>query len=196
MISHCEQTPGSAIAYFYFDFNDPMKQKVHSCLSSILAHLCANINDIPGELETLYNKYYGTMQTATADELVPLLRAMAVTNKFDDIYIVLDAVDECPKGDERDELLDLIVEIRSWTDSRCHLLISSREEPDIKRVLTPLLTTPAVSIQGPEVASDIDVYINSQLTGRLAKFSDEVQSEIKTTLSRGANGMLVPLHLR
>lgn len=189
MVSHCEQTPGSAIAYFYFDFNDPMKQKVHSCLSSILAHLCAKIDEIPGKLETLYNKYYGTRQKATADELIPLLKAMVTTNKFNDIYLVLDAVDECPKGDERVELLDLIAEIRSWTDSRCHLLISSREEPDIKRVLTPLLTTPAMSIQGPQVASDIDEYINSQLTGPLANFSDAVQSEIKNTLSRGANGM-------
>lgn len=195
MVSHCERTPGSAIAYFYFDFNDAMKQKAHSCLSSILAHLCAKVNDIPGELETLYNRYYGTKQKATTAELIPLLKAMATTYTFDDIYIVLDAVDECPKGEEREGLLDLIAEIRSWTDSRCHLLISSREELDIKRILTPLLTIPAMSLQGPDVASDIELYISSQLTGRLANFSDEVQAKIKITLSRGANGMSAPIRL-
>jgi len=136
------------------------------------------------------------MQKATAYQLVTVMKVMATTSKFEDLYLVFDALNECLKGHERDELSNLITEMRSWTDSNCHIIITSREEPDIKQILTPLLTTPAISIQGSEVASDIDVYIDSQLTGRLAKFSDDIKSELKHTLSGGAHGMLAPLRLK
>ena len=110
---------------------------------------------------------------------------------LEDVFIVIDALDECPKGYERGELLQLIRDIKSWSLPNLHLLSTSRQEPDIEDELTPLLTSAAIPIQGSEVESDIKLYIASELAtdSKLRKWPSNIRVEIANTLAAGANGM-------
>jgi len=112
-------------------------------------------------------------------------------DNFDDVSIVIDALDECPKDGERGELLDAISDIKSRLMDNFHTLVTSRREPDIEAVLLPLVTTPAISLQGSHVDMDIQAHISHQLATdpKLKKWSPEIKLEIEHALTTGANGM-------
>jgi hypothetical protein len=114
-----------------------------------------------------------------------------VVGSLEDVFILVDALDECPRNTGREELLDLIRDIKSWSLSNLHLLVTSRREPDIKEAIMPLLTSLEISIQGPGVESDIKLHITSQLATdpKLKKWSSDFKIEIENTLLAGANGM-------
>jgi ankyrin repeat domain-containing protein 50 len=51
------------------------------------------------------------------------------------IYILLDALDECPADNTRDDVLSAIQTIRQWSLPGLHLLITSRDVVDIRQTL-------------------------------------------------------------
>jgi ankyrin repeat domain-containing protein 50 len=189
MKEHCNLEPGFALAYFYFDFSDTEKQEVSAFVSSLITQLCNQVVDIPQELDDLYKKCNNGRQKATMRELKTTLSR--IIKDLEDVFIVVDALDECPKNGDRGELLEIITEIRAWSSSNMHLLVTSRLEPDIRETLTPLLTSQAISIQGAQVESDIKVHVVSQLAidPRLKRWSSDIKTEIEKTLTAGANGM-------
>jgi hypothetical protein len=112
---------------------------------------------------------------------------------FDNAFIVIDALDECPKDGERSELLAALSDIKPRSMDNFHLLVTSRREPDIEATLSPLLTTPAISLQGSHVDLDIQSHISHQLATdpKLKKWSPDIKEEIEQALRAGANGMYV-----
>ncbi|KAK4679927.1 hypothetical protein QC764_208490 [Podospora pseudoanserina] len=80
--------------------------------------------------------------------------------KFSNTYIILDGLDECPRKTGRGCLLKAIEEIRGWSDSRLHLLVSSRDEPDIRDYLR-LATHEEVKINN--VDFDIETFVTGTL---------------------------------
>ena len=158
-------------------------------LSTLIAQICRQLVNLPEKLKDLYQKCMNGLQRASVQELMMALSW--IVNGFEDVFIVIDALDECPKSGEREELLELIREIKSWLPSNLHLLATSRQEPDIKEALMPLLTSPEIPIQGPGVESDIKLHITHQLAtdSKLKKWSGVLKVEIENTLVTGANGM-------
>ena len=86
-----------------------------------------------------------------------------------------------PKEWEERELVELIIEMKSWSPSNLHLLVTSRPEPDIEEMLMPLLTVQAISIQGSQVESDIKVHVASQLATdpKLKGWSSDLKAHIE-----------------
>ena len=58
-------------------------------------------------------------------------------DRFQDSYILLDALDECPRGCGREDVLRVIQAIRDWRLPGLHLLVISRDQLDIRRSLNP-----------------------------------------------------------
>lgn len=182
------------MAYFYFDFSNPEKQNATNFLSSLISQLCRQIVNIPEKLKELYKSCNAGKHTAAIQDLNAVLAHFAIIEDIDDVFIVTDALDECPNNGEeelRGELLKLIIEIKAWSKSKIHFLITSRPESDIQTALTPLLATEAIHIQGSYVDSDIKLYISSQLSTdpKLMKWPSEVKEQIEKTLTAGADGM-------
>ena len=71
-------------------------------------------------------------------------------------YIILDALDECT---DRECLLPLLKDLRTWSGMNVHFLVTSREEEDIKIALK-MLATASVNIRGCGVDADIEKYID------------------------------------
>ncbi|MCJ1385865.1 hypothetical protein MMC17_008989 [Xylographa soralifera] len=189
LISEYTSDPQTVIAYFYFDFNTDVKQNVSNCLSSLVGQICHQSGLILEALLKLYKKCSDGSQTPALSDLTEVMRIYATGNDLQDIYIVLDALDECPKGDLRDELLSLIKDICSWSPSNIHLVVTGRQESDIQKALSPLLSGPAISIQGAQVRRDIEAYVDHQITIYLGRLSTDLKKEVKDTLLQGANGM-------
>lgn len=107
------------------------------------------------------------------------------------VFVVIDALDECPKGEERDSLLAVLSNIKSRTMYNLHTLVTSRRELDVEENLAPLITSQPISLPGVEVDWDIQAHISSVLATdpKLKKWPDNIKQEIKVTLAKGANGM-------
>jgi ankyrin repeat domain-containing protein 50 len=106
-------------------------------------------------------------------------------------FIIVDALDECPYGEERTQLSVVLKEFSTWALPNLHILVTSRKEPDIYKVLALLVTFPPVCIQTKQVDADIRLHVKTQLANDadLKEWSPQIKGEIETTLVEGADGM-------
>lgn len=187
---NCASKPNLAIAYFYFDFNESEKQNATSFVSTLIAQLCNHVVDLPEKLKELYEVCKNGRGVVTLDTLQAVL--FAVAEKFGDVFIVADALDECPNnGTLREELLELIKDMSTRSSSNIHLLVTSRPELDIGELLLSLSTTRVIPIQGPPLEADIKSYIRYEFSSnsKLKKIPMEEQKKVEKRLMAGANGM-------
>ena len=107
---------------------------------------------------------------------------------FGHVYLIFDALDECPK---RRELLGWLSGIISAKLDGVHLLVTSRWEGEIIDSLAPLI--PDVIDIGNQVHHDITIYIHEALRTdpRFTRHNwpEVVQENIQTTLEGRAKGM-------
>lgn len=175
------------VLFFYFDFNDPEKQRHEKMIRSLIYQLSIYCSD--PVLQDLYSSCSNGGRQPTGEVLLVTLHQMMTL--MGDTYIILDALDECT---ERDELLTDLEEIVSWKDTDFHLLTTSRKETDIEEALTPLShIRDRISIQSAPVNADIMTYIHDRLRvdRKLKRWQKhpKVQLEIGDTLLRKADGM-------
>jgi hypothetical protein len=187
IFNHRETHPGHAVAYFYFDFNDVQKQSNEKMLCSLIVQLLRQAVDIPARLDTLF---YGGRPPAL-EELLQIVRDM--TQQFPQIYIMLDALDECGQRLELMEILEVIV---GWKFSNLHLIMTSRQEQEIKSSLESFVDPKnIICLENDVVDKDIQLYIRQRLCEDkgLAKWRKDVtlQQEIEAALLKGSKGMYV-----
>ena len=177
--------PAAAVAYFYFDFNDPSKQQTDGMLRSLLTQLSAQSPSSMRHLEITYSALQNGQQQPTTAALTMLLNQMLI--EFNDTFLVFDALDECTN---RDELHELITEISSWNLKSLHILTTSRKEKDIEDCLESLVTC-QICIQSAQVDADIKTLVLDRLSldRRLNRWPTETKLEIEVALVAGANGM-------
>ena len=188
--ANCLEDRKSALAYYYFDFNEPTMQKAANFLSSLIAQLCFQCSMLPDGVRRLYQKCNDGNQTPTWKDLLTALKGSL--EGFEDAFVVVDAVDECPKeNNEREDLLKIFKDLHGWANSSLHLLTTSRRETDIESALAPLLCLPAISIGSAQVDADIKVYVKSELEilSQEKRWPRDLVVEVEETLLRGATGM-------
>ncbi len=92
----------------------------------------------------------------------------------------------------REELLLTLEKISRWELKQLHMLIISRREPDIEKILDALVTN-SICIRNQLVDADIKLYIRDRLekNAKLSQWSRALRVEIEAALMNGACGMLV-----
>ena len=174
------------MAYFYFDINDKAKQTSESLLSSLVLSFTAKSKNYL-LIDQLYEQH-DQLHKPTEDELLHLL--MELLCRFKQVYMVIDALDEC---NDYCQLFDQVIRvIHEWQLPQLHLLMSSRREQDMT-VTIGEYTLAEISLSAGLVQNDIISYIHSVVgkDHRLRKWGHEVQEDVKNALIRGANGMYV-----
>lgn len=179
----------SIISYFYFSFADVKRQKCTSLLSSILAQLCPRPT-IPQILQDLYEQHRHTRPTV--DEPSKTLRS--ILNELDNVYIVIDALDECAsetEGGEQEEILEWLSEMSCSKIDSLHTIVPSRREPNIQRSFSSKSVWHSVSFTKTSNTDDIASFIKNQLetNTRLKSLDESTEHDVETTLLRGADGM-------
>jgi hypothetical protein len=111
------------------------------------------------------------------------------------IYIIIDALDECPNLYEtpsaREEVLELIEELVDLKLPNVHLCVASRPEVDIRVVLEPL-TSLKISLHNESgQKEDIVEYIKSVVCSdrSMRRWKDDDKQLVINTLSERADGM-------
>lgn len=155
---HQQRNSHIGIAFFYFSFNDNSKQNVSGLLRAILLQLSSQLNDGHVDLAGLYNSY------GNGEAPVPALVncVQQVVLKFQDVYLLVDALDECPRHDTRERMLETISAIRAWSLNSLHILVTSRDELDIREYLN-LSSNQEVSMKNAGIDKDIEDFVRDQL---------------------------------
>ncbi|UNI22934.1 hypothetical protein JDV02_008778 [Purpureocillium takamizusanense] len=177
------------MAFYFFSFADPDKQTVSGMLRSLVLQL-TNQQD-----STLLEQLYANHRDAVPPNEALLTCLKGLVRSFEDVYIFLDALDECPhdyrhpRDSQRDELLEAITAMREWGVSGLHLLATSRDSAEIREVLGPMVNE-GVSMKNPSVDKDIGRFIEMQLCQRrrLRKWTEHHEL-IKSELTQRAQGV-------
>jgi hypothetical protein len=183
------------MAYYYFDFRDVKKQDCYGLLSSLVSQLSADSDACYNILSKLFSDNIRGTRKPDVDSLKGCMTDMLNLPGKGPIYIIVDALDECPnfpgRPSARDEVLMLIEELVDLKLPNVHLCVASRPEMDIRLVLE-LLTTLRISVHD-EIGQkeDITAYIQSVVRSdrNMRRWREEDQNLVIMTLSKNANGM-------
>jgi ankyrin repeat domain-containing protein 50 len=111
------------------------------------------------------------------------------------IFIIVDALDECPQStgtpSPRERVLNLVEWLANIHYSHLHVCVTSRPEADIQAVLKKLAThTVSLHNEGGQV-EDIDDYIGFFISSDAStrKWRKQDQQLVITKLSQQAGGM-------
>jgi hypothetical protein len=185
----------ATMAYYYFDFRDVKKQDCYGLLSSLISQLSFKSDSCFNVLSQLYSENIRGAQKPDIDALKICLTDMLVLPGQAPIYIVVDALDECPnvsgRPTAREEVLDLIEELVDLKLPKVHLCVTSRPEMDIRAVLEPL-TSLKISLhdesgQKEDIIQYIKFIVRSDRSMRRWKEVDK--KLVIDTLSEKADGM-------
>lgn len=191
MLQHCPEGPRRVAAFFFFDFNDEQKQDREMMVRSLVRQLLQQSNKIPVSLDDLFSSCESGQRRPPVDALQEVLRSMI--QELPEIYVVLDALDECA---QRKELMQTLEAMVGWKLQNLHLLVTSRREQDIESTLEEFVDDQSrICLQSTLVDKDIQRYIRERLSTDkiLQKWrkDDEVRREIEAVLRDRAHGMYV-----
>jgi hypothetical protein len=187
---------GSAyLAYFYFDFKDTTKQDSRGLLCSLLDQLCDQSHSFFDILLHLYSTHRRGSDKPSDDALLQSLEDMLRIAGQVPVYLIIDAVDECPDDrgipSARGKVLASLEELVELHLSSLRLCVTSRVESDIRTVLEPL-TSNRISLHDQSGQNeDIVDYIRSVVySDKMMKRWRAVDKELVIdTLSDRAGGM-------
>ena len=187
----------ASMAYFYFDFRDINKQHWRDLVPSLLAQLSTQSNYCCDILSRLYSSQGNGAQRPNDDALKRCLLQMLLVRDRDPIYLIMDALDECPDTSEvpspRNRVLHLLEELVDLRIPNLRICVTSRPEFDIRDILEPL-TCRRVSLHDQSgQKQDIADYVRSVVYSRSEQYMRRWRNEDKEfvieTLSERADGM-------
>ncbi|KAF9875475.1 hypothetical protein CkaCkLH20_06856 [Colletotrichum karsti] len=175
---------GTGIAFFFFTFRDTSKQNLSSLLRAVVLQLSGQL-DNDSTLFKLHNTYINV--TPPDDALFDCLKSLV--QSFQRVYIIIDALDESPRDKHREDVLEALQSLRTWAEPRLHLLVTSRDEVDIRDALE-VSAEECVAMSNESVNGDIASYVAQQLREQrqLRKWED-FHERIETVLTERAKGV-------
>lgn len=187
ILQHRDSQPDTAVAYFYFDFNDVEKQSSKKAIRSLLFQFTQQVPDRLQGLEHLYQKCGSGLQQPAEEAIHSLFQdgICRIASK----YIILDALDECT---DSEDLLTFIGDLADAKLKGLRIMATSRREKHIEEQLKPIADH-NVNIQNAVVDQDIRIYVLDRLAtdSRLKKWPTSIRDEIVTVMMEKADGMYV-----
>ena len=133
----------ASLAFFYCDFREEEKIGLRGLLSSLLFQLCHQSDSYHDVLFKFYLEHAKGSCRPSDDALLGCLKDMLKLFKQAPVYLIVDALDECPDipaiRSPRAEVLGLIEGLINSPLPNLRICVTSRLEVDIKDVLTPLI---------------------------------------------------------
>jgi len=183
------------MAYFYCDFRDEDKQSRHGTLASILFQLSAQFNPCFDALSKLYSKNDEGAKKPSENSLKKCLNDMLSLPDQDPIFLIIDALDECPDNtgmpSSRERVLDLIKDLVGLSPDNLHICVTSRPEIDIRTALEPLTSLRVSLHEQSGQRNDIIEYVSAVVYSdtKMRRWREEDKRLVIETLSERADGM-------
>jgi hypothetical protein len=196
-VARLRQGGTALIAYFYFDFRDLDKQHRRNLLPSLLIQFASQSHPCCDILSCLYAAHDNGAQKPSDSMMIQCLKDMLALPHSWPIYIILDAIDECPNWpgipSPREQVLALVKELVGLHLPHLHLCVTSRPEFDIRATLTPLAHHRVSLHDESGQKKDIIDYVNSVVYSDsetvMKRWRDDDKKVVVESLSEKADGM-------
>ncbi|KAH8657654.1 hypothetical protein BX600DRAFT_499745 [Xylariales sp. PMI_506] len=198
LVESAEQNSNMIVAYWYFDNADLQTQNLQRLLRLVLRRIAAKATPFPPAVRDLANKHE---VAGSAPSTVVLVKALkeTIATLDEDIFLILDAVDEYQSGDEtlQEEFLDLLVMLGDAQLQKLHILVTSISGTDIENAFKRL-RKPAAEI---DVEKQVSVDVNAYLDATIKKYADakhwspEIVDKIYNVLKDDGRFRIVTLQL-
>jgi hypothetical protein len=183
------------MAYFFFDFKDTAKQDARAALLSLLVQLSYLSDPCSEILGRLFSTHRSGAKQPSDDTLMECLRDMLVLPENGPTYIVLDALDECPRSSGTPSPRESVLGLAKWLIElgypNLHVCVTSRPEADIKASLQHLashhVSLHDESGQQEDINDYIVSFINTDTNTR--KWKQEEKQLVINRLTQSASGM-------
>ncbi|KAF4459312.1 ankyrin repeat, partial [Fusarium albosuccineum] len=206
----CRSDSSKLSAFFYCTSRDPSSQDINVLLKFLIIQLYSPSNDCEplGELYSLYNQTFPP-QLPTATELLDSLKSLLRQSTFygsceshssenaktiaqRTIYILIDGLDEVPLA-SRGSFLQLTSTLAALKLPHVHLLVTSRNQPDIWEAMSWPTYWSHVAIDNDMVQNDINHYVSYTINEdiRLFNLPETTKDTIKTKVSDEGRGMFL-----
>ena len=185
----------ATLGYFYFDFRDEQKKSVRDAVTSLLIQLSAYSKPCHDIVYRLYSTHRKGTQQPSNEILIDCLKEMfTITTQSQSIFIVMDALDECPDDGmptPREEVLNLVMALVRLQLTNLYICVTSRPEIDIQIMLKPLavhvLSLDDETRQKTLIANYVSSVVSSDAFMRT--WPDEDKRLVVEELSERADGM-------
>lgn len=139
------ETESAHMAYFFFDFKDNGKQDTLDFLTSVITQLSSQSVSLCNALLDLYSAHRRGSQQPSESALIQCFEKMLNAPRIVPLYLIIDALDECPNTPgvdcSREKVLELVERLVGLRLPSLRLCITSRLEVDIWNILEPLTST-------------------------------------------------------
>lgn len=181
---YCQAREKSVCSYFYLDSTD-VHGRDEQFLRSILVQVSEQYPDTPPSLNQLYRERGWGSQQPTQLALLAALKAML--ESLDDVFIVMDALDEARV---REDVLATLSHIHGWSLQNVNLFVTSRRESDLVTGLSPIVSN-EIAVDTKAVDHDICCYVRTRLIEdpKLKRWPDSVRGDIEKSLMCDTQGM-------
>ena len=194
-VENMQKSGLASLAIYYYDFREDEKKDLRGLLTSILFQLCNQSNSYYDILSSFYSAHCDGAQSPGDDKLVRCLKDVLSLPGQAPVYLVVDALDECPNASalssSRLEVLTLLEDLVDAQLPNLRICVTSRLEADIKPILEPL-TFRSISLHDERgQKEDIENYIKSVVnTNRdMRRWRPEHRQLVINHLTERADGM-------
>lgn len=185
----------ASLGYFYFDFRDVEKQNRHNFLTSLLVQISDRTDPFCGILSDLYSAHRHGFQQPSDGALIQCLTELLRLPGQAPVYIIADAVDECPNNSglpsSREKVLELVKQLVDLHLPNLHICLTSRPEVDIRNVIGPFASHQVSLHEESRQKQDITTYISSIVysDSKMRRWRMEDKELVISVLSQRADGM-------
>jgi hypothetical protein len=143
------------LAFIYCDHKRNEAQRLEYFLSAIARQILERQQTIPTYVRTLYREHRGKGSILTLNEYLGLLQSLSI--ECVEVYVVVDALDECIDKDTKTVWNDLYISLKKHIVN-LRLLCTSRHIDDITK------TSPgSTCIKVKAIDKDVRTYIQAQI---------------------------------
>jgi Cdc6-like AAA superfamily ATPase len=177
-----EPAARAGIACLYCEYERQKDQTPHSLLAAVLRQLADQSIPFPKSVEELYRLHYTAKTHHSFDEISSVLTN--AIRKFSQVFLVVDALDECSEKNCR-ELLSNLQDLQKKTGIK--LLATSRHTVDFRRNFEECAM---LEIKANE--SDVRAVLDSQmgvLSACVTTDNSALRNKVKEEIAAAVDGM-------
>ncbi|KAJ6032624.1 hypothetical protein N7540_003356 [Penicillium herquei] len=161
----CDVDNSKYLVYWYFRFGDDMTQSVDPMIRSLIRQLSRS--PLAESVTELWKKNALKGSELESDAISELFLDV-VSRITGEIYLVIDALDECPENafsSERGLALSFLMDTLERFNKKVHILVTSRQEYDIEKKLGAF---PRIDLEA-SLAKDVESFVARSIEKSLLK---------------------------
>ncbi|THW51216.1 hypothetical protein D6D21_01581 [Aureobasidium pullulans] len=183
----------TGLCFAYFSFTDPTFHGAAPLTLALLKQLCQQRRSVPDILSKSKQEAREPASVSSAETFVEVARS------FQQIFVVIDGLDECPER-QRPAILDFIIDASGVASFCTKFFVSSRREGDIHSHFN-FLKSPVIVLEAGLITPDIIKFVREEVSRRRTVSELHIQEEtlleeVIHKLIEESNGMFLWVRLQ